>query len=61
MPQAKLTGGRLFLLISMFVYVTCTGAILSLQAPFYPLEARNKGATPAEVYATSKSFIGEYF
>ena len=45
-PYAKPSIG---LLVVMFLYVANAGALLSLQAPFYPLEAEKKGATPAEV------------
>ena len=45
-PHAKPSIG---LLVVMFLYVANAGALLSLQAPFYPLEAEKKGATPAEV------------
>ena len=44
--HAKPSIGLIFV---MFFYVANAGALLSLQAPFYPLEAEKKGATPAEV------------
>jgi len=39
---------RLALLAVMFLFTANAGALLSLQAPFYPLEAEKKNATPSE-------------
>ena len=40
---------KVSLVVIMFLYAINVGALMSLQAPFYPLEAQKKGATPAEV------------
>ena len=44
---------KYFLLGIMFLYVICTAAASSLPFPFYPMEARARGALPSEV----KTFI----
>jgi len=40
--------GKIALVVAMLVYAVNIGALMSLQAPFYPMEATKKGATPSE-------------
>ena len=52
----QMKSSKVPLVVIMFLYAINVGALMSLQAPFYPLEAQKKGATPAEVRYYLRSF-----